>query len=217
MNNNIIRICLAAALPAMLWSCSKKIDNSAFSDVLGKDYNQEILWDVDSLAFRRASWSTTDASYGAEIRQAQIKMLGGTQSVSYITYPSNMFITRIAAADNGLQSTSELAAGSKAVFAINGGPCDASGATSFVMIGNKVISEGSGSVSGAGAGTDGGHGFLCAFGRGYRLLRPDVEVKSRRVHRRGEGVRKRPDLHLRFQECKGGRGAFPAGDREIPV
>ena len=151
MNNNIIRICLAAALPAMLWSCSEKIDNSAFSDVLGKDYNQEILWDVDSLAFRRASWSTTDASYGAEIRQAQIKMLGGTQSVSYITYPSNMFITRIAAADNGLQSTSELAAGSKAVFAINGGPCDASGATSFVMIGNKVISEGSGSASGAGA------------------------------------------------------------------
>ena len=151
MNNNIIRICLAAALPAMLWSCSEKIDNSAFSDVLGKDYNQEILWDVDSLAFRRASWSTTDASYGAEIRQAQIKMLGGTQSVSYITYPSNMFITRIAAADHGLQSTSELAAGSKAVFAINGGPCDASGATSFVMIGNKVISEGSGSASGAGA------------------------------------------------------------------
>ena len=147
MNNNIIRICLAAALPAMLWSCSEKIDNSAFSDVLGKDYNQEILWDVDSLAFRRAGWSTTDASYGAEIRQAQIKMLGGTQSVSYITYPSNMFITRIAAADNGVANTSEIAAGSKAVFAINGGPCDASGATSFVMIGNKVISEDSGSSS----------------------------------------------------------------------
>lgn len=151
MNNNIIRICLAAALPAMLWSCSEKMDNSAFSDVLGKDYNQEILWNVDSLAFRRAGWSTTDASYGAEIRQAQIKMLGGTQSVSYITYPSNMFITRIAAADNGVANTSEIAAGSKAVFAINGGPCDASGATSFVMIGNKVISEDSGSSSGAGA------------------------------------------------------------------
>ena len=151
MNNNIIRICLAAALPAMLWSCSEKMDNSDFSDVLGKDYNQEILWNVDSLAFRRAGWSTTDASNGAEIRQAQIEMLGGTQSVSYITYPSNMFITRIAAADNGVANTSEIAAGSKAVFAINGGPCDASGATSFVMIGNKVISEGSGSVSGAGA------------------------------------------------------------------
>ena len=149
MNNHITKICLAAALPVMLWSCNEKIDNSSFSEMLGEDYNQEILWNVDSLAFRRADWKTTDASNGAELRQAQIGMLGGTQSVSYITYPSSMFVTRIASSGNGLENTSNIAEDHRAVFAINGGPCNASGATSFVMVNNKVLNEGP-------AGADGG-------------------------------------------------------------
>ena len=126
----------------MLWSCNEKIDNSSFSEMLGEDYNQEILWNVDSLAFRRADWKTTDAGNGAELRQAQIGMLGGTQSVSYITYPSSMFVTRIASSGNGLENTSNIAEDHRAVFAINGGPCNASGATSFVMVNNKVLKKG---------------------------------------------------------------------------
>ncbi len=149
MDKNIIRICLAAALPAVMWSCSEKIDNSAFSDMLGEDYNQQILWNVDSLAFRRADWTVTDASYGAELHRAQIEMFGSVQSISYMTYESSMFFTKIASSGESLRNASEIATDSKAVFAINGGPFDASGATSFVMADGKVISQGTSGTNGA--------------------------------------------------------------------
>lgn len=150
MKYNFKRISILVTLPAVIWSCSKLTDNSAFSDMLGKDYNQQILWDVDSLAFKRADWNVTDLGNGAEMRQAQIGMLGGIQSVSYITYPSRMFITKIASSGDGLKTAGDMARDNKAVFAINGGPFDASGAASFLMIDGKVISDGA-IDSGAGA------------------------------------------------------------------
>ncbi len=144
MKNNIIRICLAAALAALLASCSEKIDNSEYSDMLGKDYNQKLLWNPDSLAFRRADWQTVSLSGGAELLKAQIGMLGGTQSVSYISYPSSMFYTEIAASAS--MTTSQMAASKQAVFAVSG----TSGTESFVMIDKEVVSQGS-AQSGAGA------------------------------------------------------------------
>ena len=47
-------------LLALVYSCSDSGDNSDYSEMLKKDFNQEIKWDVDSLALMRASWEKTD-------------------------------------------------------------------------------------------------------------------------------------------------------------
>ena len=49
----------ASFLLALVYSCSDAGDNSDYSEVLKKDFNQEIRWDVDSLALLRASWDKT--------------------------------------------------------------------------------------------------------------------------------------------------------------
>ena len=47
-------------LLALVYSCSDSGDNSDYSEMLKKDFNHEIKWDVDSLALMRASWEKTD-------------------------------------------------------------------------------------------------------------------------------------------------------------
>lgn len=42
-------------LLALVYSCSDSGDNSDYSEMLKKDFNQEIKWDVDSLAFAFAA------------------------------------------------------------------------------------------------------------------------------------------------------------------
>lgn len=69
-------------LLALVYSCSDSGDNSDYSEMLKKDFNQEIKWDVDSLALMRASWEKTDLGNGAAVCTAQASMWGTTQSVS---------------------------------------------------------------------------------------------------------------------------------------
>ena len=86
-------------LLALVYSCSDSGDNSDYSEMLKKDFNQEIKWDVDSLALMRASWEKTDLGNGAAVCTAQASMWGTTQSVSYVVYPTTMFSTRVAVCD----------------------------------------------------------------------------------------------------------------------
>ena len=58
-------------LLALVYSCSDSGDNSDYSEMLKKDFNQEIKWDVDSLALMRASWEKTDLGNGAAVCTAQ--------------------------------------------------------------------------------------------------------------------------------------------------
>ena len=61
-------------LLALVYSCSDSGDNSDYSEMLKKDFNQEIKWDVDSLALMRASWEKTDLGNGAAVCTAQASM-----------------------------------------------------------------------------------------------------------------------------------------------
>ncbi len=119
----IFSIILVAFAAMSLFSCAEKVDNDAYSDWLGEHYNQEILWNVDSLAFYRATWTKTELKQGAVLNTAKIKMteMGAVQSVSYITYTSNSFFTRVGAPESGTAKISE-SVGEDVVFAMNGGP-----------------------------------------------------------------------------------------------
>lgn len=115
-------------LLALVYSCSDSGDNSDYSEMLKKDFNQEIKWDVDSLALMRASWEKTDLGNGAAVCTAQASMWGTTQSVSYVVYPTTMFSTRVAVCDTPAK-TSMIAKDKKALFAING---------SYSISGNRI-------------------------------------------------------------------------------
>lgn len=137
IKNKIQYICLLCMIPAV-FSCSEKIDNSEFSDMLGENYNQQMLWDPDSLAFRRADWEKKSLLLDSELYSAQIEMMESVQSVSYIKYTSKSFYTEIGTSDSGLKKAGDIAQENKAVFAINGGLFNASGATTFVKVGGTV-------------------------------------------------------------------------------
>lgn len=140
-------------MAAALSSCNEKIDNSNYSDMLGENYNQELLWDPDSMAFRRANWQVKNLMLDANLYSSQIKMLGSTQSVSYIKYTSKSFYTKIGVPDNKLENTSTIAQNKKAIFAINGGLFNDSGSTTFVKTDGKTTTgsttDASGLVNGA--------------------------------------------------------------------
>lgn len=112
---------LAGLALMTMFSCEEKIDNDEYSDWLGQHYNQEILWNPDSLAFKRADWQKTSLKQGAVLNAASIKMFESVQSVTYITYTSNSFFTKVGAPESGTAKISETV-GEKTVFAINGGP-----------------------------------------------------------------------------------------------
>ncbi len=120
-----------------MFSCEEKIDNSEFSEWLGENYNQECLWNMDSIAFRRAEWQKTDLQKGASLNSATIKMLNSYQSVKYLTYGSDAFATSVGAPESGVQKISE-SVGAKTVFAMNGGPFTAAGASSYLKIDGNV-------------------------------------------------------------------------------
>ena len=118
---NIFGIFLVSIL-VLMNSCTPELgDMSAYDEWLGKEFNQEILWDVDSMAFRRTDWATKDVVSGVQMKQAQIKMWESVQSVSYITYSPNMFNTHFGY--TGAEGTvAEIAGGyENALFAINAG------------------------------------------------------------------------------------------------
>ena len=80
---NIFGLTLAATLA--FGACAEK-DTTAVDQWLGEKFNQEILWDVDSLAFRRTNWESQELASGVQIRKSSIKMWESVQSVSYITF-----------------------------------------------------------------------------------------------------------------------------------
>lgn len=127
----------ASFLLALICSCSDSGDNSDYDEILKKDFNQEIKWDVDSLALMRAPWEKTDLGNGATVCTAQANIWGTTQSVSYVVYPTNMFSTRIAVCDTP-EKTSAIAEDKKALFAINGSYSISGNPSTFTMV-DKVV------------------------------------------------------------------------------
>ena len=89
---------------------------------LGEKFNQEILWDVDSLAFYRAEWKTQELSGGLQLRKSSIKLWETMQSISYVNYSPVMFTTNIGY--TGSEATVgdiATACNKDAIFAVNAG------------------------------------------------------------------------------------------------
>ena len=87
--------------------------------MLGEKFNQEALWDMDSLAFHRATWTTQDVAEGIQMMESQIKMWDSKQSIAYVSYSPDEFKTYVAyTGENG--TVSELAEKNEnALFAFN--------------------------------------------------------------------------------------------------
>ena len=58
---------------------------------LGEEFNQELLWDLDSLAFHRAKWDVKSITEGVQMRQTNVKIFGLQRSISYLTYSPDEF------------------------------------------------------------------------------------------------------------------------------
>ena len=135
---NIFGISLVAAL-VFTSACTQKEDMSKVDEWLGEKFNQEILWDVDSMAFRRTDWASEDVASGLQMRKAQIKMWESVQSISYVNYSPNMFNTYLGY--TGAEGTVGDIAGSYegALFAINAGDLTGGKPTNFFKLDGEVI------------------------------------------------------------------------------
>lgn len=120
--------------------CANK-DDIRIDEWLGEKFNQEILWDVDSMAFRRTNWASEDVASGLQIRKAQIKMWESVQSISYVNYSPNMFNTYLGY--TGTEGTVGDIAGSYegALFAINAGDLTGGKPSNYFKLNGEVISE----------------------------------------------------------------------------
>ena len=137
---NIFGISLVAAL-VFTSACTQKEDMSKVDEWLGEKFNQEILWDVDSMAFRRTDWVSEDIASGVQIRKAQIKMWESVQSISYVNYSPNMFNTYLGY--TGTEGTVGDIAGSYegALFAINAGDLTGGKPSNYFKLDGEVITE----------------------------------------------------------------------------
>lgn len=123
---------MIAMLAAGFCSCSDDIDPDKYAGMLGERFNQQLKWNPDSLSLVRASWTDTPVEAGTTLSRTTVKMWGGNQSVSKITYQPSMFITRVSG-NTGGSSLGDIAAENDAVFAINGCAAD------FLMVDNQVM------------------------------------------------------------------------------
>ena len=135
---NIFGLTLAATLSFA--SCAEQ-DMTKVDEWLGEKFNQEILWDVDSLAFRRTAWESVDVADGLQMRKSAIKMWESVQSISYVTYSPNMFNTYIGY--TGEENTVGDIASAKegAMFAINAGGLTNGKPADFLKLDGKLINE----------------------------------------------------------------------------
>ena len=137
-----IRYLFGPALVSVLAlvSCADR-DMAKVDEWLGKKFNQEILWNVDSMAFRRAPWQSEDVAGGVQVRKSTIKMWETMQSVSYVTYSPNMFNTYLGY--TGQVATVGEIAGSyrNALFAINAGGLKDGRPAAFFKLDNEVITS----------------------------------------------------------------------------
>lgn len=138
-NRNIFGVFIIATI-ALLSSCANDIDMTAYDQWLGEKFNQKVLWDEDSLAFRRADWQLADVVSGVQMRKSTVKMWGSVQSISFITYSPNTLNTSLGWVDRE-GSVGEIAGEYEGVlFAINGGYSNGSKpADSFRLNGNDIV------------------------------------------------------------------------------
>lgn len=136
---NIFGISLLAAI-FLAGGCANK-DDIRVDEWLGEKFNQEILWDVDSMAFRRTNWVSEDVASGLQIRKAQIKMWESVQSISYVNYSPNMFNTYLGY--TGAEATvADIAGGCEgALFAINAGDLTGGKPSNYFKLNGEVITE----------------------------------------------------------------------------
>ena len=106
---------------------------------LGEKFNQEILWDVDSLAFRRTNWETQELAGGIQLRKSSIKMWETVQSISYINYSPLFFSTYLGY--TGSEATVADMAGtySNALFAVNAGSLSGGKPSDFFKFNDEVV------------------------------------------------------------------------------
>lgn len=139
---NIFGLTLAAAFA--FGACAEK-DTTAVDQWLGEKFNQEIRWDVDSLAFRRTNWESQELISGVQLRKSSINMWESVQSVSYIAYSPVLYSTGVgytgaAGTVGDIASTYENAA-----FAINAGGFANGTAADFLKVEdalkNAAVSE----------------------------------------------------------------------------
>jgi len=133
---NILGPALGAVLA--LVSCAEK-DMTRVDEWLGEKFNQEIRWDVDSMAFRRAPWLSEDVADGVQVRKSTVKMQETVQSISYVTYSPNMFNTYLGY--TGQEATVGEIAGSygNALFAINAGSLKDGKPAAFFKLDKEVV------------------------------------------------------------------------------
>lgn len=127
-------VCLTAIF-SILPSCSEKVDWESYDKWLGEKFNQDELWDMDSITFHRSEWISEQIADGMSMRNTTVKLRGAVQSISCVVYSPDEYKTYI-----GYNSTaatlSELAdAQQGALLAINGGA-----ATDFFKYDGSVIS-----------------------------------------------------------------------------
>lgn len=139
---NIFGLTLAAAFA--FGACAEK-DTTAVDQWLGEKFNQEIRWDVDSLAFRRTNWESQELITGVQLRKSSIKMWEGVQSVSYISYSPVLYTTGVGY--TGQEATvADIASGyDNALIAINAGSFANGKAADFLkvddLLKNETVSE----------------------------------------------------------------------------
>ncbi len=137
---NIPVILLTVAVSACMLSCSKDLNNDAFSEMLGEQFNQKLKWNPDSLSFVRASWEKTSIAGGGTIDKTVVKMWEGMQSVTRVQYTPAMYTTRIANNPSGISVGDAAIADGKAeelvpIFAIDG--CT----PALLVVDNEVVIE----------------------------------------------------------------------------
>ena len=118
-NKNKIGVILASVL-VLVSSCTKEPDMTYMDKWLGEDFNQELLWNLDSLAFRRAKWTVESVAEGVQMRQTQVKMMGAVRSISCISYSPDEFKTFVAYSETSGTVDELASAQEKALFAISG-------------------------------------------------------------------------------------------------
>ena len=135
-NKNIYGIILAAVL-VVVSSCSKEPDMTKVDKWLGEYYNQECKWDMDSITFHRAEWTSHTVIEGVQMRKTQAKIKGLNRSISYISYSPDEFKTYVGYSEQGGTVEDVAAAQNGALFAISG----VSSASNYFKYNGSVVSS----------------------------------------------------------------------------
>ena len=108
---------------------------------LGEDFNQEALWNLDSLAFRRAKWTVQNVTEGVQMRKANVKMMGLNRSISYLSYSPDGFKTYVGYSEKPGTVAEMAAAHEGALFAISGMNLKGGAPSDFFKFDGKVINN----------------------------------------------------------------------------